>query len=182
MASVAPSSAALAAAMIAPVPRTGDPVVVELGPGTGAFTAALHRRLGDRGRHLAVEINPAMAAALAVRFPRVDVVAAAAADLPAILADRGITAADVVVSGLPWAAYAGPVGGRLVDTIATALDPAGVFTQFTYTWSRWAPPARRQLGRLRSSYDEVLVGRTIWRNLPPALAYIARRPHVQGQP
>ena len=55
---IAPSSRYLAAAVTAPIPERGDPVVVELGPGTGSFTAEIQRRLGGRGRHIAVEINP----------------------------------------------------------------------------------------------------------------------------
>ena len=45
-ASALPSSRALALAATAPVPATGDPVVVELGPGTGAFTDVVAERGG----------------------------------------------------------------------------------------------------------------------------------------
>ena len=38
-ASIVPSSSRLAEQMVAALPAEGDPVVVELGPGTGAFTA-----------------------------------------------------------------------------------------------------------------------------------------------
>jgi phospholipid N-methyltransferase len=171
MASVAPSSPELTRTMLAPVPRSGAPVVVELGPGTGAFTEALQAR--RPARHVAIELDPGLAARLRERFPQVEVVADSAAALPGILAERGLRHADVVVSGLPWAAYA---GGGLPRTIADALAPHGAFTQFTYTWSRWAPPSRRQLAELRGAFDEVVVGRTVWRNIPPALVYSARRP------
>jgi phospholipid N-methyltransferase len=162
--------------MVAAVPERGHPVVVELGPGTGAFTSAIDRRLGGRGRHLAIELNERMSDYLTGRFPRLDVATAAAADLPAVLADRGLPAADVVVSGLPWAAFAGPTGRRLVETIAASLSPNGSYTQFTYTATRWAPPGRRQLAQLRDAFEEVVVSRTVWRNFPPALVYSARRP------
>jgi phospholipid N-methyltransferase len=177
MASVTLSSPALAATMTAPVPSSGEPTVVELDPGTGAFTGAVQQRLGPRGRHIAIDLNPHLARVLADRFPSVDVVTAPAAHLPAILADRGITAVDTVVSGLPWSAFAGPARGGLVDIVAAALHPTGAFTQFTYTWSRWATPSRRQHDQLRAAYDEMIVSRTVWRNLPPALTYVARRPH-----
>ena len=54
---VAPSSRRLAAAVCAPIPERGEPIVIELGPGTGAFTAEIQQRLGGRGHHLAVELN-----------------------------------------------------------------------------------------------------------------------------
>lgn len=171
-ASVVPSSPDLAAQMITALPADGDPVVVELGPGTGAFTTAIQHRLAGRGRHLAVELNPAMAAHVSRRCPDVEVVTGSAADLPDILAARGIRHADHVVSGLPWSAFT----SALVDTIALSLAPAGVYTQFTYAWTRWAPPARRQLGQLRQAFAEVVVTRTVWRNLPPAFVYVSRRP------
>lgn len=176
-ASVAPSSAALAAAMVAPLPRTGDPVVVELGPGTGAFTRAVQDRLRGRGRHLAVELNPRWARLLAGRHPGVDVVRADAHALPDLLAERGLGRVDAVVSGLPWVAYSpGPDGRGLHAVIVDALADDGVFTQFGYSWTRWAPPARRQLGDLRAHFAEVTTGPVVHRNLPPAVVHTARTP------
>lgn len=183
-AAVAPSSAALAAAMTAPLltslPVTGGPVVVELGPGTGSFTTAIQERLGGRGRHLAVERNPGWARLLAQRHPGVEVVCADARELPELLVERGISSVDAVVSGLPWVAYVpGPDGRGLPAVITDGLAPTGVFTQFAYSMTRWAPPARRQLADLRRHFAEVAISRTVWRNLPPAVVYQARRPRAR---
>lgn len=176
-ASVAPSSAALAAAMTVPVPATGEPVVVELGPGTGAFTAAIARRTGGRGRHIAVERHPGWAELLEQRHPGVEVVTGDVRDLAAILRDRGVTAVDAVVSGLPWVAYASGPGNRPLHSVITdVLAPTGVLTQFAYSPTRWTPPARRQLADLRAHFAEVVISRTVWRNLPPAVVYQARQP------
>jgi phosphatidylethanolamine/phosphatidyl-N-methylethanolamine N-methyltransferase len=177
-ASVVPSSPSLAEQMITALSGGDDSVVVELGPGTGIFTEAIQRRLDGRGRHIAIELNETMAAHVSRRCPGVELVTGAAADLPDILAARGITGADHIVSGLPWSAFAGTVGSALVDTIASALTPAGVYTQFTYAWTRWAPPAQRQLAQLRSAFAEVVITRTIWRNVPPAFVYVSRRPRT----
>lgn len=91
-ASVAPSSRVLAERIAAPVPARGDPVVVELGPGTGTITSAIQRRLGGRGRHLAVELNARLAAVAQQRHPDVEVICADVAELPGILAERRLTA------------------------------------------------------------------------------------------
>jgi phospholipid N-methyltransferase len=171
-AAVLPSSPALAATMTAPIASLADPVVVELGPGTGAFTGAIRRLLDGRGRHLAIELSDVMADLLTERYPEVDIVRTDANDLQKVLAERGLSHADAIVSGLPWAAYGGP----LIRTIADSLSPEGTFTQFAYTWSRWAPPARRLLSGLRDTFDEVEVSRTVWRNVPPAVVYLARGP------
>lgn len=177
VAAVAPSSSALARQMVAPVPERGEPVVVELGPGTGAFTAAIQDRLGGRGKHIALELHPAMADLLAARFPAVEVANADAMALPDVLSAHGVQAADVVVSGLPWAAY-NATDKSLVTVIAEAMRPGGTYTQFAYGWTRWATPAKRLLRQFRADFEEVVISRTVWRNLPPAMAYLARRPRT----
>jgi phospholipid N-methyltransferase len=182
VAAVAPSGVPLADRVTAPVPRTGDPVVVELGPGTGAFTAAVQRRLGDRGHHIAVEINARFAGLLAARYPRVDVAVTDARDLREVLAARGHRHADVIVSGLPWAAFAGGQQDELLGAVTDTLAPGGAFTTFAYTLARWAPPARRLRRSLDARFDEVVTGRTVWANVPPAFVYSCRRPRVAARP
>ncbi|GAA2352563.1 methyltransferase domain-containing protein [Saccharopolyspora halophila] len=174
-AALGPSSRALAERMAAPIPLRGDPVVVELGPGTGAFTEVIQERLAGRGRHLALELNEGWAADLGRRFGNVESVCADARAMPEVLADRGLCA-DVVVSGLPWAAHAPVDGVPLMRVIAESLRPDGAFAQFGYTWTSWAPPARRQRADMRAEFEETVVSRTVWGNLPPAVAYLARRP------
>lgn len=180
-ASLVPSSARTCRLLTAPVPETGDPVVVELGPGTGVVTEVVQRRLGSRGRHLAVELNPRFAAVLAERFPRVEVVCADARTLPAVLTERGLRA-DVVLSGLPWAAF--PVTGSrtLHGLVAAGMARDGAFTQLGYAATRWAPQARAQLADLRAAFEEVAVSRTVWGNLPPAVVQTARRPRHAAPP
>src|SRR5215475_12735628 len=137
---LAPSSGALARQATVPVPRHGQPVVVELGPGTGSFTAAIQRRLGGRGHHLAIEIDEVFARVLRERHPRVDVVLEDACRLPEVLALRGLPAADVVVSGLPWAAYAPGRTRAVLAGIVASLSPHGAFTTFAYLPTIWTPP------------------------------------------
>ncbi|MFJ4467096.1 class I SAM-dependent methyltransferase [Streptomyces sp. NPDC089424] len=174
---VAPSGRALAEVAAASVPSgAGEPVVVELGPGTGAFTAVIQRRLGGRGRHVAVELNARFAARLALAHGGVDVVRADARDLPAVLAERGLSGADVVVSGLPWAAFSSREQGDVLQAVTEVLPADGVFTTFAYVHARWMAPARRLSRALHARFDEVVVGRTVWGNLPPALVYHCRRP------
>ncbi|MEU3623611.1 SAM-dependent methyltransferase [Amycolatopsis coloradensis] len=174
-AAIAPSSPALAAGMVAPVPESGQPVVVELGAGTGSFTKAIQHKLRGRGRHVAIELNPKLADLLRHRYPGVDVVCADATELPSVLEQRDLGPVDVVVSGLPWVSFPTEAGRSLATSVADSLSPNGVFTQFTYSWTRWANPARTRLQALRERFEEVVVSTTVWRNLPPAAVYVARR-------
>jgi phospholipid N-methyltransferase len=178
VAAVTPSGEPLADMVTATVPRTSEPLIVELGPGTGAFTAAIQRRLAGRGRHLAVEVNQRFAALLAARYPHVDVAVADARSLRDVLAQRGQRQADVIVSGLPWAAFTPGLQDDLLNAVTDALAPQGAFTTFAYTHTRWAPPARRLRLALDSRFEEVILSRTVWANMPPAFVYYCRRPRT----
>lgn len=177
IAAVTPSSTAMATLLSIAIPETGEPVVVELGAGTGACTGVIQHRLCGRGHHIAVEVNPTFAKLLSKRYPHVEVVCGEAIDLPTFLADRGVPSADVIISTLPWAPFAPSATPRpLLATLVESLSDGGTYTQAAYSWTRWASAARRQLRQLRASFEEVVITETIWHNVPPARAYIARRP------
>jgi phospholipid N-methyltransferase len=177
IAAVTPSSTAVAKLLSIAIPESGEPVVVELGAGTGACTGVIQDRLSGRGHHIAVEINPTFAELLSKRYQHVEVVCGEAIDLPKFLVDRGTPTADLIISTLPWAPFAPSATQRpLLATLVESLSGGGTYTQAAYSWTRWAPAARRQLQHLRANFEEVVISETIWRNAPPARAYIARRP------
>lgn len=178
---LAPSSQRLAAAVCAPVPERGEPTVVELGPGTGPFTAEIQRRLAGRGHHLAVELNQRMAELLAERFPKVDVVNGDAAELPRMLTERSLRQADVVVSGLPWAAFPRGLQLTLLEAVTSVMSHAGAFTTFAYVHAIPLSRARRFRALLHERFEEVVAGRTVWRNAPPAFVFHARRPRPRTE-
>jgi phosphatidylethanolamine/phosphatidyl-N-methylethanolamine N-methyltransferase len=178
----APSSHRLASAVCAPVPERGEPIIVELGPGTGPFTAEIQRRLAGRGHHLAVELNEPMATLLEERFPGVDVVHGDAAQLTGLLSERGLRQADVVVSGLPWAAFPDDLQLSLLRAVTSAMAPAGAFTTFSYIHAIPLSSARRFRSLLADRFEEVVAGRTVWRNAPPAFVFHARRPRPPAEP
>ncbi|SDI37083.1 class I SAM-dependent methyltransferase [Nonomuraea jiangxiensis] len=173
---VAPSSRRLASAVCAPIPERGEPTVVELGPGTGVFTAEIQQRLAGRGHHLAVELNEPMATLLAGRFPDVDVVNDDAKRLGELLGQRGLPHADVVVSGLPWAAFAPQAQRDLLAAVTAAMSHGAAFTTFSYVHAIPLNSARRFRSMLAERFEEVIAGRTVWRNTPPAFVFHARRP------
>lgn len=173
---IAPSSGYLASRIVAPIPLRGDPVVVELGPGTGVFTQRIQQRLAGRGRHIAIEVSRRFAHRLARHCPAVDVVVGDAATIGGVLADRGFRRADVVVSGLPWALFPPGRQQRTLDAITSALAPAGTFSTFAYVHALWTPTARKLRRALCARFEEVVMERTVWANLPPATVYHCRRP------
>jgi phospholipid N-methyltransferase len=76
MGAVAPSSERLAAVLASIVPSRGEPVVVELGPGTGAVSAVIARRLPPGGAAPRCGARPGHVAYLNRTRPELEVVQA----------------------------------------------------------------------------------------------------------
>ncbi len=171
-AAVAPSSAELAAAMVAELP---DDVcrVIELGGGTGAITVALL----DAGIHaddlLVLELNEELHAHLHLRFPKVRVVLGDARSLAALASDNGYLDrghADAIVSGLGLLSMPPALQRDILEAAFDCLRPGGVLVQFTYGPS--APVADavvRELGL------QVRRGNFVLRNMPPATVFVYSR-------
>lgn len=178
---VAPSSPWLSARLAMVAPSQGSPVVVELGPGTGAVSEMVSRRLPSSARHLAVELDPAMASYLARVHPDVEVINGDAAKLGALLAERDVHKVDAVISGLPWSLFDRETQHAILGQVVTAIGETGVFATFAYPQGMPLPSARRFRETLHETFDEVVVTRTVWRNLPPAFCYLCRRPKATAR-
>jgi phosphatidylethanolamine/phosphatidyl-N-methylethanolamine N-methyltransferase len=176
MGAVAPSSARLAAVLASVVPTTGTPVVVELGPGTGAVSAVIDERLPPGSRHLAVELDADMVAHLQRTRPSLEVVYGDARRLGKLLAELDVDHVDAVVCGLPWALFDDATQADILAEISRVIGATGAFTTFAYLPGMALRAARRFRRTLRGSFEEVLVSATVWRNLPPAFVYVCRRP------
>jgi phospholipid N-methyltransferase len=145
--------------------------VVELGPGTGAFTAEILRRLAPGARLVAVERNPAFAEDLRRRWPQLDVAGGSAEDLASLVAGRLDGPADCVICGLPWSVFAEALQDQILHQIRSVLRPGGLFTTFAYLQGLALPGGRRFAGKLGGHFRRVRRSRVVWRNLPPAFAY-----------
>lgn len=160
---VAPSSAALARAMAAQIPNGGGPVL-ELGPGTGAITAAILAGGIDASRLTAVEYDADFAALLRQRFPSINVVEGDAFDLAITLGPTQPYAA--ILSGLPLLNFAPERRARLLTEIFARLAPGAPFIQFSYGLK---PPVPAPHG--------AQVARTAFIpfNIPPARVWVYRK-------
>lgn len=171
-AAVAPSSAELAAAMVAELP---DDVrrVIELGGGTGAITVAL-LEAGIRDDDLLVlELNEELHAHLHLRFPKVRVVLGDARSLAALAGDNGYLAAgpaDAIVSGLGLLSMPPALQRDILVAAFECLRPGGVLVQFTY--GPTAPVSDAVAAELGL---RVRRGDFVLRNMPPATVYVYSR-------
>lgn len=179
-----PSGPELARQLAAVIPAAspgGRPVVVvEVGAGAGAVTAAIAQQVDEGTVVIAIEKDPELAQRLRSRKLGVRVFTADAATLPAILADCGVDHADVIVSVLPWTLFGPQQQREFLAIFAAALRTDGVFTAAAYSLGYWTPAARRFRRELGRVFGEVLPTRTMWRHLPPAMTYVCRRPRPDG--
>lgn len=172
---ILPSSHALAEAMLAPIDFRTARTVVEFGPGTGAFTGEIARRLRPGCRYLGIELNPAFARSLTARFPKLGFVNGSAADLTRILAEQDIDDVDAIICGLPWATLPVSLQQAVFAAMDRALVPGGVFVTFGYFQSLVMPAAQVLRRRLRREFAEVRRSPVVWANVPPAFAYICHK-------
>jgi phospholipid N-methyltransferase len=87
-----------------------------------------------------------------------------------------VPVADAVLCGLPWSLISAAAQRAIVEATARALRPEGSFSTLAYVHALPLSPARRFRALLGEVFDEVLSTRTVWRNLPPAVIYVCRRP------
>ena len=148
--------------------------VLELGPGTGAFTEAICDTMSHGCRYLGVELNETFVRALRPRFPGMDFVAAAAQDFD-LSSHCAAGPFDVIVSGLPWTAFPRSLQMAILDNVLPQLAPGGRFATFAYWGFHHLPSGRQFRHLLHENLPGVETTRVIWANMPPAFVYVARK-------
>ncbi|THK39406.1 hypothetical protein EHS39_04050 [Ensifer sp. MPMI2T] len=164
VAAVAPSGAALAKLITSEISeKTGH--ILELGPGTGAFTRALLARgVAERDLTL-VEFDANFSRMLGYRFPEARILHMDASRLHrADLFPGQLVGASV--SGLPLLSMPKRKVMRILDGVFRSLRPGAALYQFTY--GPRCPVPRPVLDRL--GLKAVRIGGT-YANLPPAAVY-----------
>lgn len=172
---IVPSSAELARLMVEEASLEGASVIVEFGPGTGPITRALIETKPKNAKLIAIERNEEFVAMLRDRHPELDVAHDCVQKLQNILAARGETVADRIVSGLPWAAFDETLQREIMKAAHGSLAEDGVFVTFAYIQGFALPPAWRFRKLLREMFSEVRQSDVVWRNVPPAFVYTCRK-------
>ncbi|MDG4597317.1 MAG: methyltransferase domain-containing protein [Candidatus Contendobacter sp.] len=159
MGAACPSAPALASGMAARVPLERDGLVIELGGGTGAVTAALLKHGVPPWRLMVVERSPTLAHHLRQRFPQLRVIQGDAAQLGHLLGHPR-PRLNSIVSSLPLRSLHPATTRAVAQQFETLLEPGGLLVQFTYD--------------LRGTHTRLLLGfrrlssKIVWGNLPPA--------------
>ena len=172
---VVPSSRHLAHEMTSGVGIENASSIIEIGPGTGSFTSLIRERMRPGTRYFAVEINRELCDSFALRFPDMKIFNRDAAHLREIMDGEGMSHADLIVSGLPWASLPLSVQDNVLNAISSTMSPHGCFTTYAYIQGFMLPAAHRFRNRLKDHFRHISTSRVVWRNLPPAFAYRCRR-------
>jgi len=166
IASFAPSSRFLARMILKGIDYDRAKCIVDLGAGTGPITKELLKRVKPHTKLIVVELDPDFCQRLRARFPGLDIVEGDAAQIDKLLADRGITEVDTIVSGLPLPSFPEELRTAILRSSAKALGQHGVFRQLTVM-----PWVYQNLYR---RYFSDVKFKLVPLNLPPAGVYMCR--------
>jgi phosphatidylethanolamine/phosphatidyl-N-methylethanolamine N-methyltransferase len=172
---VAPSSKQLLQEVMKHARLAAARCVVELGPGTGAFTGAIRESLSPGARYVAVELNPKFAERLRAEHPGIDVHEGSAAEIAGVLSARGERSCDRIISGIPWTVLPPGECEDIVGRVAEVLEPSGLFLTLAYFPMNRLPRGRALRKLLERHFSAVEETDVVPANIPPAFVYVCRR-------
>ena len=188
---ILPSSRFLAAALSRHVADSDAPRrILEVGPGTGAVTKQIVKRMSSDDHFDLVELNESFVQVLEQRF-------ASEADFQRV-ADRSrvlhqsieeldeAEAYDVIISGLPLNNFSAELVESILEVLTRLLKPGGTLSFFAYIAIRSARSGmargeeRERLRGIHVAIKRLLdshgLGREwIWVNVPPAWVHHVRK-------
>ena len=171
--SIIPSSRVLIEKMLRPVDWENTRLFVEYGPGVGTFTRPILDLLGPDARLVTIDTNPDFTKFLreSIDDPRLIPVTGSAAEVEAILEERGLGQADYVLSGLPFSTLPPGVGDAIAEATAKVIRPGGAFLvyQFSPKVKDFIDP---HFERIERGFE--------WVNVPPATLFWAYREPKAG--
>jgi phosphatidylethanolamine/phosphatidyl-N-methylethanolamine N-methyltransferase len=129
---VAPSGPQLAKLMVSKLAPQPSEIIVELGPGTGAFTRALLAQGVEPANLILVEFNKEFVKFLKREFPNLRIVEGPAQDLPQLLKTLGQASVKKIISGIPLRSMKPAECRQIAMAVAAVLEPGGIFVQFSY--------------------------------------------------
>lgn len=159
---IAASSPQLAKGMMNKIDFNNANYIVEIGPGTGAFTREIMKRKRPSTFLLLIEINEAFYAILQKRYqhdPSVQVIHGSAEKIEEYLMTLHISKIDYCVSGLPFSSLPATVSTNILKNVTNSLTPDGKFITFQYSLFK--------LAFINEHFFKISVEK-VWFNLPPA--------------
>ena len=160
-ASIIPSSRYAGEALIDNIDFQNIDTIIELGPGTGAFTKVVLSRCKPETKIILIEIEKSYIAPLQNKFgARVIIENTSAHLLDSVLDKHGIEKADLMISGLPFLPE--DMKSQFVQALSRQTDQGAIYRFFTYM-----PPI------MNKGYSELPLRKKsfVLRNFPPMWIY-----------
>ena len=169
--SIIPSSRVLIDKMLGPVDWANTKLFVEYGPGVGTFTKPILERLAPDATLLTIDTNADFTRYLKEQIDdsRLVAVTGSAADVEKIIAARGFTEADYVLSGLPFSTLPPGIGDAIAEATSKVIRPGGAFLVYQFS------PKVREF--IQPHFAPIKRGFE-WINVPPATLFWA----YKGEP
>ena len=164
--SVTPSSKYLVERMVKSAALEDAKVVVEYGPAEGVITRELLKKMRPDAKLIAVEFNEGFYDSLRerVKDPRFVPVRGDVREIEKILGAQGLSKADRIVSGVPFALFTGRERHEILTKTSHLLNPGGRFVAFGYT--------THLIPMLKDYFSDVDIQFEV-RNLPPSFVFTA---------
>ena len=169
IASFVPSSRFLSKALIHGIDWEKSQCLVELGAGTGPITKQLVKHAKSHTKLIVIEQDPDFCKRLREKFPHatnLEIVEGDAGKLDQILAQRGITMCDHILSGLPTPSLPVSLREQIMAACQKVLPEHGLFRQLTnMPWVYFG---------FYKNYFEKVNFRVVPLNFPPAGVYYCK--------
>lgn len=145
--------------------------VLELGPGTGAFTKCIAGHLTDHKNYLGIELDKQFVQTLQLQFPQLNFAHGSAEYADRYMGQAGMSTQQLtaIVSGLPFACLPHHVQDNMIDTLNRLMGSHTVFRTFQYLHCWPLPRAARFRNRMNKLFQKCQVTDLVFRNMPPAL-------------
>lgn len=166
---IAPSSNRLTKKMVGAINFEEAKYILELGPGTGAFTREIIKRKKEHTIFILIEINEVFFKKLQEQFkddPNVLVIHGSAENLKKYIKEFQIEKVDYVLSGLPFTSLPREVSSRILSSVIESLSEDGEFITFQYSLAKKA--------FIQNFFQEISL-KKVWLNLPPAHVFSCRK-------
>ena len=172
---IAPSSEKLAMAMVEGLELHPGELIIELGPGTGAFTKQISKIIPEGASYLGIERDPKFVRLLQKRYPHLTFVNGNAENLCDLRNGYNSMKTRVIISGLPFSIQVGEVRDNIIDGIDKLMTHGAVFRTMQYLHAYPIPSATRFRRRMTEVFGDFHRSKVIIPNLPPAFVLTWKR-------
>lgn len=153
--------------------------IIEFGPGDGAFTEEILRRMSSKSKLIIIESNPEFIHILRDRFQdgRLEILHDCATNLSQILTKKKIKFVDCILTGIPLSFLTKDKQEKLLEDCFASLAEGGNLLIYQALLPRHSAALRRILEK---RFDHIEVNKFPF-NLPPLFSLNAVKSHYAKQ-